>query len=193
QIFADGVNPIEGKSWRNFIPGRMALDSEVWTLAGARGVSFLSVDDARNRVDTPFDTPDKVNVDNVALQTKVLTCLLDHIVQDTNSPGEINKPRMPISEASNFTRMGLQGGFATVKGRVVKFDLKKSFIPSIPVPESLAVINNQNKTLMGVRGACIQLVDPNTGRFDFVGQPPLTTYGSKKNISVAAFHIDENG
>jgi ABC-type antimicrobial peptide transport system permease subunit len=195
QIFADGVNPIEGKNWRNFLPGRMALDSEVWTLAGARGVSFASVDDSRNKVDTPFDTASRVNVDNIAQQTKVLACLIDHILQDTNSPGEINVPRMPISEASNFTRMGLQGGFATVKGRVVKFDLKKSFIPSIPVPESLAVMQNPNKvkTFMGVRGDTIQLVNDEGGTFEFNGVPPLTTYGGKRTITVQAYHIDENG
>jgi len=195
QIFADGVNPIEGKNWRNFLPGRIALDSEVWTLAGARGVSFASVDDARNKVDTPFDTVNRVNIDNIAQQTKVLACLIDHILQDTNSPGEINVPRMPISEESSFTRMGLQGGFATVKGRVVKFDLKKSFIPSIPVPESLAVMQNANKvkTFMGVRGASVQLVDDNDGTFQFNGEPPLTTYGAKRTITVQAFHIDENG
>src|SRR5262249_43453908 len=39
-IFADGVNPIEGKNWRNFFPGKMALDAEVWTLTGARGVAL---------------------------------------------------------------------------------------------------------------------------------------------------------
>src|SRR5262249_14318438 len=60
-IFADGVNPIEGKSWRNYLPGRMAMDAEVWTLAGARGVSFTTVDDGRSYVDTPFDTADRVN------------------------------------------------------------------------------------------------------------------------------------
>src|SRR5262249_3485645 len=159
------------------------------------GVSFVSVDDARNKVDTPFDTVNRVNIDNVAQQTKVMTCLVNHILQDTNSPGEINVPRMPISEESNFTRMGLQGAFATVKGRVVKFDLKKSFIPSIPVPGSLAVMQNANKvkTFMGVRGASIQLVDDQAGTFAFNGEPPLTTYGSKRTITVQAYHIDENG
>jgi ABC-type antimicrobial peptide transport system permease subunit len=192
QIFADAVNPIEGKNWRNYIQGKMAMDAEVWTLSGARGVSFTTVDDSRPLVDTPFDVIKHVNVDNVALQTKVLACLIDHILNDTNSPGEINVTRMPISDPSSFSRMGLQGGFATVKGRVVKFDLKKSFIPSEPVLGSLAVIRNPNKTFMGVRGAEIQIVD-NRGHFSFDGVPPLTAFGSKKPTSVWAYHIDVDG
>src|SRR5262249_5139069 len=143
-LFADGVNPIEGKSWRNWFPGKIALDAEVWSLSGARGVGLVRVDDTRPFIDTPFDTPERVNVESVAQQTKTLACLLDHVVNDTNSPGEINQKRMPISEASSFSRMGLQGGLSTVKGRVVRFDLRESFIPSIPVPDSLAVITNSN-------------------------------------------------
>src|SRR4029078_2428079 len=113
-IFADGVNPIEGKNWRNFFSGKIALDAEVWTLTGARGVAFATIDDARQFVDTPFDTLDRVNVDNVATQTKTLGRLIDHILKHTNSPGEIDTLRMPISETSQFSRMGLQGGFATL-------------------------------------------------------------------------------
>jgi hypothetical protein len=191
-IFSDGVNPIEGKSWRNYLPGRLAMDAEVWTLAGARGMSFATVDDARSYVDTPFDTADRVNIDNVALQTRVLSCLLYHILNDTNTPGEINEARMPISEPSNFTRMGLQGGFATLKGRVVQFDLTKSFIPSIPVAGSLAAVWNPNKTFMGVRGVHVQKCDE-AGNFGFHGIPPLTAYGGKRTVSVAGYHIDENG
>jgi hypothetical protein len=88
--------------------------------------------------------------------------------------------------------MGLQGGFATVKGRVVKFDLKKSFIPSEPVLGSLAVIRNPNKTFTGVRGAEIQLVDDRS-HFEFVGIPPLTAFGAKKPTSVAAYHMNADG
>ena len=196
-IFNDGINPIEGKNWRNFFPGKMALDAEAWTLTGARGISFATTDDGRAFVDTPFDTLDRVNVDNLAIQTKTLACLIDHILNDTNRPGEVNAQRMPITEPSQFSRMGLQGGFATVKGRVVMFDLKKSFIPSTPVTGSLAVITSTNKTLMGVRGQMVQKVDDTSddemeqARFEFYGVPPLTAYGGRRLTQVRAYHIDE--
>ncbi len=189
-IFADGVNPIEGKNWRNFIPGKMALDAEVWSLTGARGVAFATVDDARPYVDTPYDTLDRINLDNVATQTKTLACLIDHILNDTNSAGELDTLRMPILEASNFQRMGLQGGFASVEGRVVQFDLRESFIPSTPVPGSLAVITSPNKTLMGVRGPLVQETEPD-GHYSFYGIPPLTAFQQKSTTQVHAYHISE--
>ena len=83
--FADGVNPIQGKNWRKFIPGKFALDSEVVTLAGGKGVSFVSTDDGRPLVDTPFDTADKVNYDNLRDQLVMIGCLTDHWFRDTNT------------------------------------------------------------------------------------------------------------
>lgn len=83
--FADGVNPISGKNWRNFVPGKFALDSEVVTLAGGKGVSFVSIDDGRQLVDTPFDTSDKVNIGNLTKQVTMLGCIIDHWFHDSNS------------------------------------------------------------------------------------------------------------
>ena len=84
--FADGVNPIQGKNWRNFVPGKFALDSEVVTLAGGKGVSLVSIEDSRQMVDTPFDTKDKINFGNLADQLVMIACLTDHWTRDTNDP-----------------------------------------------------------------------------------------------------------
>ena len=86
--FADGVNPISGKSWRNFVPGKFALDSEVVTLAGGKGVSFVSTDDGRQTTDTPFDTPDKINFDNLDKQVTMLSCIIDQWFHDSNSSAD---------------------------------------------------------------------------------------------------------
>lgn len=82
--FADGVNPISGKNWRNFVPGKFALDSEVVTLAGGKGVSFVSIDDGRQMTDTPFDTLDRVNIGNLGKQVTLLGCLIDQWFHDSN-------------------------------------------------------------------------------------------------------------
>ena len=83
--FADGVNPISGKDWRNFVPGKFAFDSEVVTLAGGKGVTFASIEDGRQLVDTPFDTKDKVNVANLGKQVQMIACLTDHWFRDANT------------------------------------------------------------------------------------------------------------
>lgn len=86
--FADGVNPVSGKNWRNFVPGKIALDSEVVTLAGGQGVSFVSIDDGRPLVDTPFDTNEKLNFSNLKKQLVMIGCLADHWFRDTISTME---------------------------------------------------------------------------------------------------------
>lgn len=99
--FADGVNPIQGKDWRNFVPGKIALDSEVVTLAGGKGVSFVSIDDGRQVVDTPFDTADRVNVGNLGKQVELLACLIDHWFRDTNK--SIDEQVLPARVADSRT------------------------------------------------------------------------------------------
>ncbi len=158
RYFNDGVNPVDGKNWRNYIPGKPAFDSEAVTMAGGLGITFASTDDSRALLDTPFDTPEKVNIANLAQQVKLLNCLLWHIVTDTNKPGDINAQRMPITDAGKFSRMALQGGFGTLQGRVQMFNPKESFIAySDPrLSDTLAVVRNRNKSFMGVRGNMVQ-------------------------------------
>ncbi|HEV2474074.1 MAG TPA: M28 family peptidase, partial [Chthonomonadales bacterium] len=203
RFFNDGVNPVDGKDWRNFIPGKPAFDSEAVTMAGGNGVTFASTDDSRALVDTPFDTPDKVNIANLARQVKLLTCLMWHIVTDTNAPGDINAQRMPITDPSKWSRMALQGGFATVEGRVQMFNPRKSFIAySDPrLANSLVVIRNRTKSFMGVRGNMIQPVGANVTSpdrqgqnfFEFHGVAPLTAFGTNKPTTLAAYHLDHDG
>jgi len=192
KAFADGVNPIAGKSWRNFIPGKIALDAEVVTLAGARGISFVSTDDARSLVDTPFDTAEKVNIANLSEQTKLLACLFHHILNDTNSPEAVDVPKFPITEPSTFSRMTLQGGFARLEGQVLILNLKKGYIPNDPVKGCIVVVRHPNlvKTLMGVRGNMVGMVD-DQAKFAFPGVAPLTAYqGPTRRTSVAAYRLD---
>ncbi len=197
RVFADGVNPVDGKNWRNYIPGKPAFDSEVVTMAQGNGVTFASIDDARALVDTPLDTPDRVNVANLAFQTKLLACEFYNIFNDTNEPGDVNAQRMPITDPSKWSRMALQGGFATLKGRVATFNPKKSFMAYTDpaLRNSLVVVRNRTKSFMGVRGNMIQAVfdgkDANhRNMYEFHGIAPLTAFGWNKPTTVAAYHLD---
>ena len=188
RIFADGVNPTEGKSWRNYVPGKLALDAEAWTLTGARGIAFATVEDGRRFVDTPFDTLDRLEMGNVWTQAGTLACLLDHVLNDSSNPTETEALRVPLAQPSTFSRFGLMGGFASVLGRAVRFDLKESFIPSTPVPGSLAVVTSPDKTLMGVRGAMVQETEPD-GRYRFDGVAPVSAFAGKSLTQVQAYHV----
>lgn len=170
KYFADGVNPVDGKSWRNFIPGKPAFDSEAVGLAGGYGVTFASIDDARNLVDTPFDTADNVNIANLATQMRTFLCIFQHYVNDTNDQNADPKKQIPLYKTSQWTRMGLRSGFASVKGRVREYNPRKSLVPDDPVPDTLAVYPSQTvgaapsvpgtKSFIGVRGFWIQYVSP---------------------------------
>lgn len=202
--FADCVNQIGGKVWRNYVPGKIALDTEPVTLAGAMGISFVSVDDARPFVDTPFDTVGRVNIQNLGKQVTMISCLVDHILKDPNKkPGE-NKPfQMPIMEPCNFSGIHLQGGHAELGGQAVQFDPKRSFVPNLPVPKCLAVVRSPSKSFMGVRANMVESTldygkpdewkkeNPDlVGRYKFAGVAPLTAYGGPKLTSIGAYKID---
>jgi len=192
--FADGVNPISGKSWRNFIPGKPAYDAEVITLAGGKGLTFSTVDDARMTVDTPLDTLDRVNVANLTEQTRLLTCLLWHSFVDPNGIGISEGTHLPITEPAAFGRLKLQGGFARIIGRVLAFNPKKSIVPNEPIEDSIAILHAGSKSFMGVRGDRYELVrhdkDPKkTAWFMFTGVAPVTAYGGRYRTYISAYRV----
>jgi hypothetical protein len=142
--FADGINPIGGKVWSNFLPGTFAFDGEVAALAGGKAITFATCNDARPLVDTPGDTIDQVNIANVAQQTQLLACEYWNLFNDTNDQNAVNQQLssgiMPVPTYPSWTRQGLRFGYTTLTGRVLRFDPRKNFVPNTPVPGSLAVI-----------------------------------------------------
>ena len=199
--FADGVNGAGGKTWRNYLPGRFAFDAEAATMAGGKGITFATTDDARQTTDTPLDTPDKVNVLNLAVQTRLLACQYWHLLNDTNDPNQITQTStaslMPVPGWPAWTRQGLRLGFSTLDGRVLLFDPKKNFVPDEPIADSLAVVDNLSKTMMGVRGNLIQATEggPAHASFRFVGLPLVISNGTGlragagQAVKIGAYHI----
>ncbi|HIE53290.1 MAG TPA: FtsX-like permease family protein [Armatimonadetes bacterium] len=179
RAFADGVNPVQGKDWRNFIPGRIALSHEPFTLGGGRGIALVTIDDSRPLVDTPFDLPESVNFSNVFKQARMISCLLADILND---------PAISLPGRANFRRMSVTGGFAQVAGRVAVFDPKESFIPDKPVPNSLVVLKSDAKTYMGVRGHFIEMADEEEAWFQFNGMAP--TSAGRGKTSLEAYALD---
>ena len=191
--FADGVNPIAGKTWRNYLPGKLAFDHEIVSMAGGMGVGFVTTNDTRVFVDTPSDTIDRMRMDNLTNQVKLLSAIYYNILNDPNTPDpQTGEVKLPLPTASNFGRMTLQGGFGTLHGRVVHYVPTRSFVPNDPVPGSLAIMVNQSKSYSGVRGDDVQEVG-DSGVFSFVGVPPLTTYGASKDTSLQGYHLDSQG
>ena len=179
--FADGVNGANGKGWRNYLPGFFDFDAETATMAGGKGITFATTDDARQKVDTPSDTTATVNVVNLAAQTKVLACEYWHVLNDTNDPNAISPDSaasvMPVPTWPAWTRQGLRLGYSHLHGRVLLFDPKKNFVPDRPIPDTLAVVGCPWTSAIGVRTNLIQATAPGSASFDFVGMPLVISNG----------------
>lgn len=187
--FADGVNDIAGKNWRNFIPGKIAFDAEAVSVAGGVGVTFATLNDARSLVDTPYDTFEKTNPENVARQVRMVANIVDHYLQAPTQSGRLSADTFPIREPNAFQRIGIQGGFAQVGGQVVEYDPQKSFVPNQPIGDSIAILRSGSKSFMGVRANLIDLTD-DKGNFRFPGVAPVTAYPGPHPTSLAAYRLD---
>ena len=134
--FVNAISATGGKTWRTYIPGKIAFNSEVATLAGKTGIAFATIDDARVLCDTPLDTIERVNFDNLEAQVKTLASVLVQALKD---------PEMPTA-----ARVG--NYYCVLFGDVVEFDARESSIPEKPVPYPILAIRRRHKSMMGVRG-----------------------------------------
>ncbi|MBI4551663.1 MAG: M28 family peptidase, partial [Candidatus Latescibacteria bacterium] len=173
RLLVDGINPTGGRTWQTYIPGRIALDHEPVVLAGRPGLAFVTVEDARLTVDTPLDTAERVNLDNLTRQTRTLMCLLPDLL-NTSAP---------------FVTKRLIDVWGTLSGRVVEFDVSVNILPDKPVPDALVTAASfvTPKTLMGVRAIPMGMTDA-AGRFALDGLATVRGVGGLRGLmSVSAF------
>ena len=153
--FVNAIGATGAKTWRTYIPGKIAFDSEVATLIGKTGVTFATIDDGRLLTDTPLDTIDRMDLSyggNLHKQVKTLTGILIQAMLD---------PKMPTgAKVSNF--------YCNLFGDVVEYDARESALPNTPVPYPIVAIRRKHKTMMGVRGDLIAMGN-NKAQFDVPG------------------------
>ena len=153
--FVNAISASGGKTWKTYIPGKIAFDSEVATLVGKTGIAFATIEDARVLTDTPLDTIDRVDLrqdGNVHQQAQTLASLLIQALRD---------PQMPTAaRVGNF--------YCNLFGDVVEFDARESALPNKPVPYPIITLRRKHKTMMGVRGDLFAMGD-NKGNFEVAG------------------------
>ena len=153
--FVNAIGATGAKTWRTYIPGKIAFDSEVATLIGKTGVTFATIEDGRLLTDTPLDTIDRMDLTydgNLHRQVKTLTGILMQAMLD---------PKMPTgAKVSNF--------YCNLFGDVVEYDARESALPNTPVPYPIVAIRRKHKTMMGVRGDLIAMGN-NKAQFDVPG------------------------
>ncbi|GBC99560.1 Aminopeptidase YwaD [bacterium HR17] len=182
--FVDAINPIKGKSWRTYCLGRLALGSEMATIAGKTGIALATVNDGRPCVDTPFDTPDRVNFANLTAQAQVIACVVYDLLR---APTETLKT-------------DLEQNFCVLRGEVLEFDPKRSVlsVPDQPVFNALVTLRHTAlpaKTNMGVRTVLMSLAKSQktpqgltTAVYELVGIPMSRFRGG--NVRLEGYTVD---
>jgi cell division protein FtsX len=130
EFFVDGVRGLEGRTWRSYLPSLVALDSEVATMAQKPGISFATVNDARIVQDTPFDTAEKLNLSNVAIQTDTITRLLSQAFATGDEKTNVFQT-LPAGKA-----LSAIFGYAVTRSIYRNTKEGGSFLPDTPLPDA---------------------------------------------------------
>ena len=142
--FVNAISASGAKTWRTYIPGKIAFDSEVATLIGKTGIAFATIEDGRLLTDTPLDTIERMDLrheGNLHKQVKTLAAILVQAMRH---------PMMPTgAKVENF--------YCNLFGDVVEYDARESALPTTPVPYPIVVLRRKHKTMMGVRGDLVAM------------------------------------
>ncbi|MGD9498626.1 MAG: M28 family peptidase, partial [Armatimonadota bacterium] len=174
----DGINAIQGKNWRTYMAGKLAMSHEVATLSGIPGLGFATIHDSRPWVDTPLDRIENVQISNLVEQTRFLCCLLMDMVG-------IDDPR-------DLYDLELSDDYVEIKGRAVQFNPQESLFPDEPVVGAVAVARTGSKTSMGVRSEIFDLVDAE-GRFYLPGLPNSRARGGQITVEAYLLSGEDGG
>ena len=159
RLWFDGTNPKQDKNWWDYFPGRVAFESEMILRAGRPAITLATGSDRRPLFDTPMDTPDRVDYDSVAFQTRNITQLLKRF---------LNGRDLDNTAFKRTKRLKLPYRMYPLVGRVLEFVRQSSFLPQTPVPGSLVVVRGASKGLMGVRTDLMTMAD-GAGLFSLAG------------------------
>ncbi|MFA5646566.1 MAG: FtsX-like permease family protein [Candidatus Ratteibacteria bacterium] len=153
----NGVTPEKGVTWRNFLTEPLRTDGERLINCGIPSLSFVTVNDARTRIDTPFDRFSSLNIANLERQHDLISTMI---------AGALNEKDFFI----NTDLKSVKDRSATLTTKVVTFNPKKSFVPSEPVPNALVIprfilidplnpYSTFEKTFLGVRNDLLEMTD----------------------------------
>ena len=144
---ANGISPIRGMDWSTFVPGGVSVSGEQALTAGIISLSFVTVNDARYLVDTPFDTPERMNIENLSRQIRLLNAMLARAVND----------EALFADLEDFGPV-LKDKLRSMRVKVRSFP-RKSQVPDRPIANAIVVVNPWFKSHKGLRMARYHLTD----------------------------------
>lgn len=156
------VDALDAVTWRRVIPRRFTVDSEPFAMAGGLGFSYVTSHSLRKHWNTPLDTFDRLNFENLKPQLDLIFCTVYSFAEEE---------KIPENRPTRFTPTG--GGFPMLKGRVVEYNFQKGWYD--PVPNALVFLQGKPLTILYSHDTVL-LSDEN-GEFVFKGALKSTATG----------------
>ena len=175
--YQDAVAP-QKRVWKNFMPARLALDSEASAFVGKESLSFVTPNQLRQRVDTPLDKLEYVDLDNLAAQTRTIAGLMLKAGSDP--------------DFFNDTKLTLRDWGHSLEGNIYWFDRDVNFaVPKAPVPGALVTyLQPGPNSVGGVR----TLIATHAGsQGDETGYFKFDIMRNRFANKIQAFELDEYG
>jgi len=179
EIFDDPTRHYEAlappkRTWKNFIPIPLAFASEAAAFVGQKALTLATANDARERIDTPLDVPEAMNIDNLSRQIETLAAMLAWSGRDS----DLLKP----------TKLELEDYGHSLGGAIYWFDRDVNFaVPKKAVSQALVTYQQLGPNAVGgVRTLITQLAD-SEGRFRF------DIMRNKLDNTIKAYEIDPWG
>ena len=160
-VFVDGINPVKGREWYTFFPGKVAFDHEMVIRGGRPAIVFATVNDGRPLMDTPLDTSRSLDLGNLTVQVRLLGCVLSEFVND-QTLGEKALKRIAALKKMDDLK--------DIFGTVLEFRRRDSFVPNTPVPGALVLVQGSYRMMMGVHTEVMTMANE-TSEFTLRGEP----------------------
>ncbi|MEI6502739.1 MAG: M28 family peptidase, partial [Armatimonadota bacterium] len=160
-VFVDGINPVKGREWYTFFPGKVAFDHEMIIRGGRPAIVFATVNDGRPLMDTPLDTFQNLDMGNLTVQVRLLGCLLNEFLSDQTLKSKALKRIAALKKMDDLK---------DVIGTVLEFRRRDSFVPNTPVPGALVLVQGSYRMMMGVHTEVMAMANE-TSEFTLRGEP----------------------
>ena len=177
RALVNGISPIRGLEWTNFVPEGMPSDAQMTHIGGLMSLVFATVFDGRFQLDTPLDLPEFVDYENLRRQTSLLLPLVSKslndpgLFTDLKRFGALMTDRLRHDNRKQSVVLG--DGFRDLKVEVRSFP-RKSQLPDQPVKDALVVVmpggHYATESLKGVRFPRLAYTD-DSGNLNAVGFP----------------------
>ena len=191
--FWDGVTNPDGRNFKNNVPGRFASEAELLNLAGQPAISLMTSNDVRPFTDSPADILHNIKWENLNAQFVNIVKFSEILANFPEDKSGQTKSSIRLPDSFGLSGLSLKGGFATVSGKVLTFDARRSFRPNVPVSNALVLLKSAFHTYLGVRGTYLVRADAKA-KYILKGLPVITSFPENRRAPtfLESFSLDEN-